>query len=270
MENHLKQEKRPVVTEVEGARDMDALRELAVGYTRVSTPRQGSSGISLEAQRAAIERYAESLGYRVLEIFDEVASGVGEKSFGERSKLRTALDLANQHNAILIVWDWDRLSRHAGFEKQITARFPDRSRVVCAKRAADLESAAKDASLAHAEASAREISKRTVDGMAAKKAEGAVFGNPAILDVQRLGVAAYSNKSRGLDRDLANALREMEDPFGISHAKVADLLNRTGLRTLQGKEWDRSRVRGPLKRARELLRAEESEHYQSLPGFGAF
>jgi len=60
------------------------------------------------------------------------------------------------------------------------------------------------------------------------------------------------------------------DPFEITHATVVGILNKKGLRTLHGKEWNTSRVRGPLKKARVLLRAEEEAEMRKLPHFGMF
>ena len=57
------------------------IRRLAVGYVRVSTPGQGDKGISLDAQRSGIDAYSDHMGYTVLEIFQDVCSGVGAKSF---------------------------------------------------------------------------------------------------------------------------------------------------------------------------------------------
>lgn len=109
------------------------LRRLAVGYTRVSTPEQGDKGTSPETQRAAIEAYADVRDYTLMEVFDDVGSGVSAKSFNDRKKLQAALDLAASTDAVLIVWDWDRLSRHANFDRQVKKVFPDASRIICAK-----------------------------------------------------------------------------------------------------------------------------------------
>lgn len=69
------------------------LRGLAVGYARVSTTGQGENGGSLEAQRLAIEAYADAANYTLIETFEDVGSGVGERSFYNRKRLQAALDL---------------------------------------------------------------------------------------------------------------------------------------------------------------------------------
>ncbi|MEW2912301.1 recombinase family protein [Leisingera sp. JC11] len=249
-------------------RKMD-LGKLAVGYVRVSTVGQGESGISLEAQKAAIRTFAEHAGYTLVEIFEDVASGVGKKSFHSRKGLKNALDLAVRAGADLFVWDWDRLSRFAGFEDQLRTVLSDLDRVICVKKLNMMAEASRAAIHAHDERVAGEISRATKKGMDRKRAEGAVFGNPEILtDAQPLGVAANSNNACEHVRRIADVLRGLDDPFAPTYAQVARLLNEKGLRTLHGKEWTVSRSRIPVKRAREIIRNDEEDALQSLPTYG--
>jgi DNA invertase Pin-like site-specific DNA recombinase len=249
-----------------------APQKLAVGYVRVSTTGQGETGVSLEAQSKGIEAYATHDDYTLVEIFEDVGSGVGPTSFYKRDGLRNALDLAAREGADLIVWDWDRLSRHAGFERDIQKHLPERDRVVCAKRGNTMKEAARVGAFAHAEAEAHEISRRTREAMDRKRKVGAVFGNPDIqTDVQPLGVIAWSNSAANLARQIADILRNHEcDPFEITHATAADILNEKGLRTRHGKEWNTSRIRGPLKKARALIMVNEEVEMRKQPHFGMF
>ncbi|PCH75209.1 MAG: hypothetical protein COC12_01655 [Rhodobacteraceae bacterium] len=249
-----------------------AIQKLAVGYVRVSTPGQGKNGISLEAQRKGIETYSDHAGYKLIEIFDDVGSGVGPTSFYKRDGLRGAIDLAAREGADLIVWDWARLSRHAGFESDISRYLPDRDRIICAKRGTDMKDAATAGAFAHGEAEAKEVSRRTKEGMERRRAEDVVFGNPDIrTDVQPLGAITWSNSATNLVRQIAGILRDYNgDPFEITHAQVADILNKKSLRTLHGKEWDTSRIRGPLKKARALLMAEEEAGIRKQPHYAKF
>lgn len=242
---------------------------LAVGYVRVSTVGQGMSGISLDAQQAGIRKFADTKGYRLIEIYEDVASGVGAKSFHIREGLQTALDVAARNGAVLIVWEWDRLSRFAAFEKQIAKVLPDRARVICAKEGSELSDASNAAVLEHSERTAHEISRRTKEGMAKKRAEGVVFGNPDITTaVQPLGSAAFSKKADALVRQIADILSKLDDPCQLTRSEIARLLNAKGLQTLQDNEWDASRVREPLKKALLLLQSEEGP--ESLPTYGLF
>jgi DNA invertase Pin-like site-specific DNA recombinase len=82
-----------------------------VAYERVSTARQGASGLGLEAQRKVIEDFAVSRGAEVLARFTEVESG----RKGDRPELAKALHLAKVTGATLVIAKLDRLSRNAAF-----------------------------------------------------------------------------------------------------------------------------------------------------------
>lgn len=247
------------------------LRNVAVGYTRVSTPDQGANGISLDVQQVAIEKFADDMDYRLIEVFKEVGSAVGAKSFHNRKILQRALDLVVREGAVLIVWDWCRLSRYAGFENQLRKILPDLGRVICARVGNTMREAARDAQLKHHETSATIIARRTREGMGKKRAEGVIFGNPDIrTKVQPFGASSWSAMCRDHDHLVANALRSHPDPMNLSRAQAAEFLNQCGLRTLHNNEWTTSRVTEPLRRARAILREEEKMQTASDPRFGMF
>jgi DNA invertase Pin-like site-specific DNA recombinase len=83
----------------------------AIAYIRVSTARQGKSGLGLEAQQAALARFAEAEGYNLLQTFEEVETGKGSDALDRRPQLSAALKAAKQHKAPIIVAKLDRLSR---------------------------------------------------------------------------------------------------------------------------------------------------------------
>jgi len=91
-------------------RSTDAHLKL-VAYERVSTARQGRSGLGLEAQRKAIDDFAASKGAQVLGRFTEVESG----RRNDRPELEAALSLARLTGATLVIAKLDRLSRNAAF-----------------------------------------------------------------------------------------------------------------------------------------------------------
>jgi DNA invertase Pin-like site-specific DNA recombinase len=82
-----------------------------VAYERVSTARQGKSGLGLEAQRKAIDDYAAAKGGTILARFTEVESG----RKNDRPELEKALQLARITGATLVIAKLDRLSRNAAF-----------------------------------------------------------------------------------------------------------------------------------------------------------
>ncbi len=241
-----------------------------VGYVRVSTQGQGEAGISLDAQRDAIRAFANHLGVPVIEIFEDVASGRGRKSFPSRNGLRLALEAVRDYDATLVVWDWSRLSRHADDEASITALLPSDDRIVSVKGGDTLADAAKAGQLRHAQRSGDEISKRTRDAMARQKADGVVFGNPDILDAQRRGADAVAAKSDALVKAIADVLRSIPDHGKLSRAQIAERLNALEIVTGAGQPWNVGRVTGPLRKARSVLTAEADVEARKHPNFGMF
>ncbi|MBY6003286.1 recombinase family protein [Salipiger bermudensis] len=247
-----------------------AHNKLAIGYARVSTDRQGTIGVSLEAQRIAIETFAEEAGYVLLEVYEDVASGRGEKSFHARQGLQNALKHAVCDEAEIIVWRWDRLTRHAGFEKQIRDVLPDERQIVCVEDPSSLDAASRAARHKHSEHVANEISRRTKEEMAKKRAKGAVFGNPEIYSVQPLAVQVWSDRSETLIHKIADVLRHQSDPVSLTHKEVAKLLNDRGIRTGHSNDWTASRVRVPRAKAMKLLEQERAKYRMLTPLFGTF
>ena len=83
----------------------------AVAYYRVSTQRQGRSGLGLEAQRTAVAHFAESEGIALLSEFAEIEIGKGADALDRRPQLAAALATARQAKCPVLVAKLDRLSR---------------------------------------------------------------------------------------------------------------------------------------------------------------
>lgn len=244
-----------------------------VGYVRVSTERQGTDGISLDLQRAAIHEYARRTGLPLIEIFEDVASGAGAKSFPSRLGLRRALEACREFDAVLVVWDWSRLSRNAASEKALKGLLPGADRVVSLKEEETLSDAAKNSRFVHAEEQRNEISRRTKKAMKERKDDGAVFGNPKIASVQRSGTMAAKEKSDAIIREIVDLLKIVPDASVVTRQHVVNHLNAKGVRTLHGNPMDVTRVTMPLRKARALLVSEAVEELRSLqenPDYGRF
>ena len=84
-----------------------------IAYTRVSTAQQGKSGLGLEAQQAALARFAEAEGYSLIQTFEEIETGKGADALDRRPQLSAALKMARQHKAPIIVAKLDRLAHDA-------------------------------------------------------------------------------------------------------------------------------------------------------------
>src|SRR5688500_14605625 len=83
----------------------------AIAYVRVSTDKQGRSGLGLQAQQEAISAFLHREGYQLTESFTEVETGKGADALDRRPQLAAALRAARKHRAPVVVAKLDRLSR---------------------------------------------------------------------------------------------------------------------------------------------------------------
>jgi DNA invertase Pin-like site-specific DNA recombinase len=155
-------------------------RPLALGYVRVSTTEQASEGASLEAQRAAVTRTAEQLGYR-LEILEE--AGQSAKSTRNRPQIRAALERLNRGEAVaLIALRLDRIARSTLDFASMKAAADKKGWALCFTDTAGLDPQSPSGALmlnmtaAFAQFERELISARTREGLAQRKLEGVVLG----------------------------------------------------------------------------------------------
>lgn len=218
-----------------------------VSYMRVSTQKQGRSGLGIEAQEQAIAAYAALRGGVVVGAFVEVESG----KLNSRPELAMALHLAKVTGSTLVIAKLDRLSRNASFllalrdsgVRFVAADLPDANELTVGIMAL----------VAQQEREA--ISKRTQEALAAAKRRGTRLGNPN-------GASALRRASRGNKASLA-AIRIAADAHAenlrpvvvcLREAGVRSLgqlaleLNAKGMLTPRGKEWYRSSVKNLLGR----------------------
>ncbi len=207
-----------------------------VAYERVSTARQGASGLGLEAQRKVIEDFAASRGAEVLARFTEVESG----RKADRPELAKALHLAKVTGATLVIAKLDRLSRNAAFLLALRdsgVRFV----AVDMPEANDLTVGIM-ALVAQAEREA--ISRRTKEALAVAKARGVRLGNPnGAESLRRAGKggaalrAAASANAAAFAADLAPVLADIRAAGHTSLRAVAAELTARGIRTRRGGKW---------------------------------
>jgi DNA invertase Pin-like site-specific DNA recombinase len=163
-----------------------------VSYVRVSTQRQGASGLGLEAQRAAVDAYCKQHGVKVGREFQEIESGRND----ERAVLREAIAYAKRTRSKLVIGKLDRLARSVSFISNVMESGVDFA-------ACDVPEANRlllHIMAAVAENEARAISDRTVQALAAAKARGTPLGatnpksrnmTPAVMEQGRaLGAKA--------------------------------------------------------------------------------
>ena len=146
-----------------------------LAYYRVSTQRQGKSGLGLDAQRAAVEHFAEGEGLTIMKEFLEIESGKGADALNLRPKLAAALAEARKQKCAVVVAKLDRLSRDVAF---VAGLMSQRVPFVVAELGADADPFMLHIYAALAEKERRMISARTRAALKAAKARGVVLGNP--------------------------------------------------------------------------------------------
>lgn len=218
-----------------------------IAYERVSTARQGQSGLGLAAQRTAIDAFAAARGADVLARFTEVESG--RKS--DRPELVRALHLAKVTGATLVIAKLDRLSRNAAF---LLALRDSGVRFLAADmpEANDLTVGIM-ALVAEAERAA--ISRRTREALAVAKARGVRLGNPngaaALRRAGKGGAALRATVAANAEAhaaDLSEVLRDIRSSGATSLRAIAAELTRRGMRTRRGGKWQVSNVKALLAR----------------------
>jgi DNA invertase Pin-like site-specific DNA recombinase len=218
-----------------------------IGYERVSTVRQGASGLGIEAQRKAIEAFAEQRGATIIARFTEVESGRNP----DRPELAKALHLAKVTGATLVIAKLDRLSRNAAF--LLTLRDSGvRFVAVDLPEANDLTVGIM-ALVAQQEREA--ISKRTKEALAVAKARGVKLGNPngaaALHRAAKGGAPLRAAIARNADRharDLASVIDDIRSGGAMSPRAIAAELNGRGMLTRRGGHWHVSTVMNLLDR----------------------
>jgi DNA invertase Pin-like site-specific DNA recombinase len=190
-----------------------------VAYYRVSTTGQGVSGLGLEAQREAVERYLNGGSWSLIEAFTEIETGKGANALDRRPQLKAALAYARKHKATLVIAKLDRLARNVHFVSGLLETGVD---FVAADRPdADRFTLHLEAALAEREA--RVISERTKAALAAAKRRGVVLGaNGRTLAVR--------NRAEAVERvaPMAGRLTALRGE-GLSLRRIASTLNAEGV-----------------------------------------
>ncbi|MBL9072517.1 recombinase family protein [Tabrizicola sp.] len=222
-----------------------AVGERLVAYERVSTARQGLSGLGLEAQRKAIGDFASARGAEVLARFTEVESG----RRADRPELSRALHLAKVTGATLVIARLDRLSRNAAF--LLALRDSGVKFLACDMPQANDLTVGIMALVAEAEREA--ISRRTKEALAAAKARGVKLGNPnGAESLRRAGKggaalrAVVSANAAAFAEDLAPVIADVQAAGHTSLRAIAAELTARGIRTRRGGRWSVGNVLGVL------------------------
>ena len=212
-----------------------------VSYLRVSTDRQGKSGLGLEAQRKAVHDFLNGGNWKLAAEFVEVESG----RRNDRPQLAAALAACKKLKAKLVIAKLDRLARNVNFVSGLMETGVEFI-------AADMPFANKltiHILAAVAEHEREAISARTKAALAAAKVRGVKLGGPKLRLAQLNG--ARANKAEA-NRFAANALpiiREAQKAGASSLRAIAKVLNDRGVRTARGGKWAAPQIRDILRRS---------------------
>ncbi len=224
-----------------------------VVYLRVSTARQGQSGLGLEAQREAVQRFVAARRGKITAEFTEIETGKRDK----RPQLQSALARCKRTGATLIIAKLDRLTRNARFllsiiESNVPVAFCDLPHIPAGANGKFLLT--QFAAVAELEAGM--ISERTKAALAAAKARGTKLGgrrvgSADIRQYQASGVAVASQMARERATRFAeehrDAIEEMQAE-GLSLTAMAAKLNADGVPTRRGGKWTSTAVRRMIAR----------------------
>ncbi|QGY03525.1 resolvase [Methylobacterium mesophilicum SR1.6/6] len=213
-----------------------------VSYLRVSTERQGRSGLGLEAQRRAVADFLNGGSWRHVAELVEVESG----SRDNRPRLAEAMALCRLHGATLVIAKLDRLSRDAAFllnlqkagVRFVAADMPEANELVVGIMAVV------------AQAERKMISVRTKAALAAAKARGVRLGKPENLSNRETGQARgrtqQARRAEERARDLAPMIAAARAEGAVSLRQIAASLNARGIPAARGGAWSAAQIQRVL------------------------
>lgn len=215
-----------------------------VSYLRVSTCKQGKSGLGIEAQREAIARFVSAEGMELVGEYVEVETGKGGDALDRRPQLAEALAAARKAKAAVVVAKLDRLSRDVHF---ISGLMAQRVAFIVAELGAEADPFMLHIYAALAEKERTLIAERTRAALAHKKAQGTKLGNRKNLP-EAAAKGAYANRvgAAAFARNVLPIVRQMEVAGVRSLRALAEALNARGVRTARGGQWHPTTVRNVL------------------------
>lgn len=216
-----------------------------IAYYRVSTDRQGQSGLGLEAQRDAVARYVGIGDGQLLQEFTEIESGT-RKKLKHRPMLEAALRLAKREKAVLVVAKLDRLARDVQFVSEL---LNSQVKFICA----DMPEADRtflQMMAVFAEHEGRRIGERTKDALQALKKQGKKLGSPSPQVGSAAGTKALQELAGSYASRVGPVVRDIMDRSGANTLRdIAKALSERGILTPRGNtEWSPSQVNNLLKR----------------------
>lgn len=213
-----------------------------VSYIRVSTARQGASGLGLEVQQEAVRRFLNGGDWELIVEFQEVETGKGSDALAKRPQLKAALDACRQHGATLIIAKLDRLARNVHF---VSGLMESKVKFV----ACDMPEANEltiHIMAAFAEHEAKRISQRTKDALAVARDRGVELGKAGAANLRpnieaRQKAASDFAESR---RSLFENMRQRR----LTQRQIVAELNSFGVLAPKGGAWQLAQVQRVIAR----------------------
>jgi DNA invertase Pin-like site-specific DNA recombinase len=206
-----------------------------VAYYRVSTERQGRSGLGLEAQRKAVNHFAAGEAMQVAHEFIEVETGKGADALDKRPQLAAALKAAKKLKTHIVVAKLDRLSRDVAFISGLMAKGVP---FIVSELGRDTDPFMLHIYAALAEKERRLISERTRVALAAAKERGVVLGNLSLGPANKAAAAAR-------DADLGPILEQLQ---ARPYRDIAQALTDRAIAAPRGGAWNAMTVMRAMKR----------------------
>jgi DNA invertase Pin-like site-specific DNA recombinase len=205
-----------------------------VPYYRVSTDRQGKSGLGLEAQQKAVSDYLNGGTWELVGEFTEIESG----KRADRPELAKALEACRRHKARLVIAKLDRLSRNLAF----IATLMESGVEFLAVDNPHANKLTVHILAAVAQHEREMIAERTRAALQAAKARGQRLGNPKLSKVQRKGAAANKAAAERFAANVLPVIRQIQDGGAASCNAIAKALNERNVRTARGGRWSHVQV----------------------------
>ena len=210
-----------------------------IAYYRVSTAKQGQSGLGLEAQQTAVADYLKSNAGALVTEYTEIQSG----SKDNRPELQAALRQCRLTGAILLIAKLDRLSRNRSFLMNVQ----DSSVQFVAVDMPEANHFTVGLMACLADYERQLISERTTAALKAAKARGVKLGNPRLDEFRNIDTTAAreakSAKAKERNAEILEVVKEITAEAGrLSLRQIATQLNHAGYTTARGKAWQATSV----------------------------
>jgi DNA invertase Pin-like site-specific DNA recombinase len=216
----------------------------------LSTKQQQRSGLGLDAQRAAVHRFAEAEGLKIIGEYVEVETGKGADALDRRQQLAAALAAARSAKCAVLVFKLDRLSHGVAFVSGLMAQ---RVPFIVAELGRDADPLMRHLYAALVEKERRLISERTRAALAAKKVQGGKLGNPGnIATAGAFGREALISAADQFAANLLPLIRVIQGTGAVTLEAITCALNDRGVRPMRGSRWYASSVSNLLARARKF------------------